>query len=207
MNGVASSDMRNKGLDYKLNFGIAIPQLKKIAEQFPKDNDLADYCWKSSSREMKILSALLQPVDYFTREMAEERVNNMPTVEIIQLYCMYLFQFLPFAEEKAVDWLQKDDTFVRISGYLLLNRLFSKQQLVEKKTVELLLDSIKNDIHSCTFGLKKAAADCLKSFGRMDMYMEAALSMILPLKHSVIPQEKELYDDIRFDWNFHAGSF
>ena len=204
MNGIASSDMRNKGLNYKLNFGIAVPHLKKIAGQFAKNNELADYCWKSSSREMKILSALLQPVDCFTREMAEERVNNMPTIEITQLYCMYLFQLLPFAEEKAVEWLQRNDAFTRITGYLLLTRFFSKEQPVGEKTADLFLDSVKKDMQSDLFGLRKAAVDCLKIFGRMSTCTEKALSVILPFKDSVIPQEKELYDDIRFDWDFHA---
>ena len=31
MNGVASQSMREKGLDYKLNFGIELPRLKEIA--------------------------------------------------------------------------------------------------------------------------------------------------------------------------------
>jgi len=30
MNGVVSQSMREKGLDYKLNFGIELPRLKKI---------------------------------------------------------------------------------------------------------------------------------------------------------------------------------
>ena len=204
MNGIVSSDMRNKGLNYKLNYGITVPQLKKIAEQFPKNDELADYCWKSSAREMKILSALLQPIDSFTSKMAEERVNNMPTIEIAQLYCINLFQFLPFAEEKSIEWLQKDDMFIRTIGYLLLTRLFLKQQPVEEKSADLFLDSVKKDLCSSSFGLKKAAVDCLKSFGRMNLFLEKGLDIILPFKDSVIPQEKELYDDIRFDWDFHS---
>lgn len=205
MNGVASSDMRDRGLNYKLNFGVAIPQLKKIAGQFPKSNELAGYCWKSQSREMKILSAMLQPVESVTREMAEERVNNMPTVEIAQLYCMYLFQYLSFAEEKAAEWLQTDETLTRITGYLLLTRLLSKQEPVGERTEELFLYAAKKDIYTDLFGLKKAAVDCLKNFGRINVYADSAASVISPFKNSTVPEEKELYEDVQFYWDFHAG--
>ena len=34
MNGVVSQSMREKGLDYKLNFGIELPRIKEIAAKF-----------------------------------------------------------------------------------------------------------------------------------------------------------------------------
>ena len=36
MNGVASQSMREKELDYKLNFGIELPRLKEIAARYEK---------------------------------------------------------------------------------------------------------------------------------------------------------------------------
>ena len=34
MNGVVSQSMREKGLEYKVNFGIELPRLKEIAAKF-----------------------------------------------------------------------------------------------------------------------------------------------------------------------------
>ena len=36
MNGVVSQSMREKGLDYKLNFGIELPRLKEISLRYEK---------------------------------------------------------------------------------------------------------------------------------------------------------------------------
>ena len=41
MNGVASQSMREKGLDYKLNFGIELPRLKEIAARYEKNHEVA----------------------------------------------------------------------------------------------------------------------------------------------------------------------
>ena len=37
MNGVISQSMRDKGMDYKLIFGIEVPRLKEIASQYEKN--------------------------------------------------------------------------------------------------------------------------------------------------------------------------
>ncbi|MBR5194071.1 MAG: DNA alkylation repair protein, partial [Bacteroidaceae bacterium] len=60
MNGVVSQSMREKGLDYKLNFGIELPRLKEIAEKFKKNHEVAQALWKENIRECKILAGLLQ---------------------------------------------------------------------------------------------------------------------------------------------------
>lgn len=36
MNGVVSQSMREKGLDYKLNFGVELPRIKSIAAAYER---------------------------------------------------------------------------------------------------------------------------------------------------------------------------
>ncbi len=50
MNGVASASMREKGLSYKLNFGVELPRLKSIASNYNKDHKLAQALWKENIR-------------------------------------------------------------------------------------------------------------------------------------------------------------
>ena len=48
MNGVVSQSMREKGLDYKLNFGVELPRIKSIAAAYEKSHDLAQALWKET---------------------------------------------------------------------------------------------------------------------------------------------------------------
>ena len=41
MNGAVSQSMREKGLLYKLNFGVELPRIKGIAAGYEKDHSLA----------------------------------------------------------------------------------------------------------------------------------------------------------------------
>ena len=65
MNGAVSQSMREKGLVYKLNFGVELPRIKMIAESYEKNHDLAQALWKEDIRECKILAGMLQPIETF----------------------------------------------------------------------------------------------------------------------------------------------
>ena len=45
MNGAVSQSMREKGLVYKLNFGVELPRIKGIAAGYEKDHSLAQSLW------------------------------------------------------------------------------------------------------------------------------------------------------------------
>lgn len=206
MNGVASSSMRERGLDYKLNFGVSVPQLKKIASEFSKNDTLAEYCRNSSSREMQILGSMLQPPETFPPDKAEECVRNFRFIEIAQQYCMNLFQYLPYAEEKAMEWINNDAEIIKITGYLLLLRLFAGNTNISNAHESTFLQHVKKDITSDPFSLRKVCSDCLKRYGRRSRsYAESALKCIISFKGSSNSIERELYDDIEFDLDFYLN--
>ncbi|MDE5760805.1 MAG: DNA alkylation repair protein, partial [Bacteroides sp.] len=94
MNGAVSQSMREKGLVYKLNFGVELPRIKDIAAGYAKDHALAQALWKEDIRECKILAGLLQPADNFLPEIADIWVEDIRNIEIAELTCMNLFQHL-----------------------------------------------------------------------------------------------------------------
>ena len=61
MNGVAAQSMRDKGMDYKINWGITLPHLREMAAEYDKDKDLATALWGSDVRECRLLATMLMP--------------------------------------------------------------------------------------------------------------------------------------------------
>lgn len=84
MNGVISQSMREKGMDYKLNFGIEYSRIKEIAAGYEKNHDLAQVLWKENIRECKIMATLLQPADSFCKEIAEIWIEDMKYPELAE---------------------------------------------------------------------------------------------------------------------------
>ena len=139
MNGVVSQSMREKGLDYKLNFGIELPRLKEIAARYEKNHEVAQALWKENIRECKILAGMLQPVETFYPEIADIWVEDMRYPEIAELTCMSLFQYLPYASEKAFEWMADEREYFQLCGFMLMARLLMKgNQLTERSEAEFL---------------------------------------------------------------------
>ena len=128
MNGAVSQSMREKGLVYKLNFGVELPRIKAIAEGYEKDHSLAQALWKEDIRECKILAGLLQPVDSFFPEIADIWVENIQNIEIAELTSMNLFQHLPYAPAKSFQWIADEREYVQTCGFLTIRRFMQHSE-------------------------------------------------------------------------------
>ena len=118
MNGAVSQSMREKGLVYKLNFGVELPRIKMIAEGYEKNHDLAQALWKEEIRECKILAGMLQPIETFYPEIADIWVENIRNIEIAELTCMNLFQHLPYAPAKSFHWIADEQEYVQTRRFV-----------------------------------------------------------------------------------------
>ena len=76
MNGVISTSMREKGIVYKLNFGVPYPEIKEIARKHKPNGELAAALWKEDIREFKILATFLQPAEKLPLEEAKRWVRR-----------------------------------------------------------------------------------------------------------------------------------
>lgn len=140
MNGVMAQSLRERGLKYRLIFGIELPRLKEIAARYVPDHDLAQALWKEEIRECRILAGLLQPVDTFFPEIADIWLAQMHDTEIIDFTCMNLFRRLPYASEKAFEWMASDEVLTEYAGFRLMCHLLSRPdaQLNERSRDEFI---------------------------------------------------------------------
>lgn len=157
MNGAVSQSMREKGLVYKLNFGVELPRIKVIAANFEPNHDLAQALWKEDIRECKILAAMLQPVETFFPEIADIWVEDIKNIEIAELTCMNLFQRLPYAPAKSFHWIADEQEYVQVCGFLTAARLLAKKGDMTERAAGELLDQAICAVHSESHLVRNAA--------------------------------------------------
>ena len=124
MNGVLSQSLREKGLQYRLIFGVELPRLKEIAAGYEQNHDLAQALWKEDIRECKILAAYLQPTETFDAELADFWMESVTNTELADYLCMALFRRLPYASQKAFQWMASDNRMEQYTGFRLITHLF-----------------------------------------------------------------------------------
>ncbi len=119
MNGVISTSMREKGIVYKLNFGVPYPEIKGIARKHKPNGELAAALWKEDIREFKILATFLQPAETLPLDEAKRWVKEIPYLEIAEHCCRNLFVHLPYMEDFTSDLVaDKKNEFARTVAFL-----------------------------------------------------------------------------------------
>lgn len=213
MNGVISTSMRQKGMNYKLIFGVPIPEIKHIAASHESDAELARALWKEDVREMKILATLLFPAGSMTQEEALAWVREIPYPEIAEQCCNNLFPTVEQPDQLALKFLaDKKSPFGRMCGFLLWAQLFKKNLAVEKSRVEAFLVECTCTMHpdveagatESSWQEKQAAVQALKFFGRLSpANAQDALSVIAEDGQPETEELKAYYDDLQFEFAYY----
>lgn len=149
MNGVASAHARQTE-DYRVNWGVELPRLVKIADEIAHGEwneaneapvslrSLAQALWNESTRECKILACMLMPEEAMPEEVCDIWAESIRTEEIATMFCMYLAQQLPYASTKAYEWMAHEDRIPQTCGFLTLCHLLRKYELSEEAEAEFL---------------------------------------------------------------------
>ena len=138
MNGIASEAMGRKSEDYRVNFGVELPRLHGIASEFEASHELAQQLWKESVRECRILATILQPADTFLPEIADIWVDDIRTLELAQMASLNLFGRLPYASDKAFQWIASEREITQQCGYLTLCHLMRQGEMNERSADEFI---------------------------------------------------------------------
>ena len=167
MDGAASRSMREKGLDYKLNWGVGLPELKAMAKEYGKDYDLAIALWKEDIRECKILATLMMPPERMLPEVVDIWMEQTPSQEIAEWATANLYQHLDYAPMLAFKWISSDKELPQICGYQLLARLFMKGQEPNERGIHEFIDQALTALRDDSLGVRHAALNCMRRFAML----------------------------------------
>lgn len=135
MNGIASAASRQTE-DYRVNWGIEMPRLMDIAKEFAPSRELAQALWSEATRECKILGCMLMPFEEYDADLCDIWAESIRTHEIAMYFVLYLVRRLPFAADKAYEWMAQENRLKQSMGYLtmchlLRNSVFSDTAIDE----------------------------------------------------------------------------
>lgn len=163
MNGVMAQSLRERGLKYRLIFGVELPRLKEIAAGYPKSHDLAQSLWKEDIRECRILAGYLQPVETFYPEIADIWLEQMHDTELVDYTCMNLFRHLPYASEIAFQWMAAEPVLTQYCGFRLMCHLLSRPGAeLNPRSRDEFIDQAQAAMASENVALRQAAQTALE---------------------------------------------
>ena len=179
MDGSIAQSMRDKGVDYHLNWGATLPRLRQKADEIGKNYDLAIALWKENVRECKILATMIMPADEILPEVVDIWMEQTETVEIAEQAAMNLYQYLPYAPEKAYQWIASDRELYQLCGFHVLSRLFMNGQEPNERGINEFLDQAHVALQSESIIVRKAALNSINHFSNLGLVYERLAGSIL----------------------------
>ncbi len=172
MDGKTAQSMREKGMNYQLNWGAAIPMLKEKAEELGKDYELAIELWKADVRECKILATMIMPADEILPEVVDIWMEQTTSQEIAEQAAFNLYQYLPFAAEKAYQWIASDKELYQLCGFHILTRLFMNKQEPNERGINEFIDQALAALQGNSIAVRKAAMQSVIRFSELGLVYE-----------------------------------
>ena len=172
MNGVTAQSMRDKGSDYHVNWGAPLPMLRAKAKEIGKDYHLAIELWKEDVRECKILATMVMPAEEMPAEVVDIWMEQTRTQEMAEMASFNLYRFLPFAADKAYQWIASDKALYQLCGFSVLGRLFMEGREPNERGINEFLDQAAAAIHSDSVAVRKAVINSVLHFAELGLVYE-----------------------------------
>ena len=180
MDGAVAQSMRDKGLNYHLNWGATLPRLREMAEEIVDSKQLtvksqyslAIALWKENVRECKILATMLMPPDEMLPEVCDIWMEQVPSQEIAEQVSFNLWQYLPYAPEKAFQWIASDKEYDQLCGFHVLSRLFMNGQEPNERGINEFIDQALVALQGSFVSVRKAAMQSMIRFSELGLVYE-----------------------------------
>ena len=172
MDGSVAASMRTKGVDYKLNWGATLPRLREKAEEIGKNYDLAIALWKENVRECKILATMIMPPSEVLPEVIDIWMEQTPTQEIAEQAAFNLYQYLPYAPEKAYTWMASSEPLYQLCGFHIVTRLFMNGQEPNERGINEFIDQAIVGLQGESIPVRKAAMSAVQRFANLGLVYE-----------------------------------
>lgn len=132
MNGPTSIGLAQRGIEYKVNYGVTIPELQQIAQQYMGNHQLAQDLYKQDIRECKIIASMIDNPADVTGEQIDDWAQSFTNVEIVEQVCSNLIWKTDCALSRSIEWCLGDDELIQKAGLIIAARCASNTNIKDK---------------------------------------------------------------------------
>jgi len=165
----AVEGMARYGITPEKTYGVSIPNLRKIAKETGRDQDLSLKLWECNTRETRILAGIIGDPAKVTLEQMESWVREFTYWEICDQCCMNLFEKTVFAYRQAEQWSMNEEEFIKRTGFVLMARLAVSDKKADDNHFENFLPLIKREAADGRNFVKKSVNWALRQIGKRNL--------------------------------------
>jgi 3-methyladenine DNA glycosylase AlkD len=154
--------------------GIPVPELRKLARLIRKDQALSLALWKTGLHEARLIATMIGDPALVTSEQIDSWVKDFNSWDICDQACGNLFDYTPFAIEKAIEFSAHEDEFVKRAGFVLMAEHAVHNKTAKDEVFIRLLPIIEREAWDNRNFVKKAVNWALRQIGKRNSALKIA---------------------------------
>jgi 3-methyladenine DNA glycosylase AlkD len=158
--------MAHYGINPAHTLGVSIPTLRKMAKEIGKNHALAQALWDSGVHEARLLAILIADPSQATEEQMDNWVKDIDSWDVCDGFCNNLLFRTPFAVEKATEWSDRPETYVKRAAFSLMASIAVHHKQLADAQFETFLELILQQAIDERNYVKKAVNWALRQIGK-----------------------------------------
>jgi 3-methyladenine DNA glycosylase AlkD len=188
--------MARFGIAVELAYGVTMPNIRQLAKEFKKNHALALELWQTSVHEARILAALVDNPKEVTRRQMEAWVLEFNSWDVCDQCCGNLFDKTPWAYEKAIEWSEREETFVKRAGFTLMATLAVHDKKADHESFRPFFSLIEREAWDNRNFVKKAVNWALRQIGKRNRTLHTeALTVAHRIQQQTFPSARWIARD------------
>jgi len=158
--------MARFGISINNTLGVSVPQMRKLAAGIKKDHTLALQLWETGIHEARIVATMIDAPKLVTPEQMESWAKDFDSWDVCDQACMGLFSHTPLGIEKARQWSERKEEFVKRAGFALMASLALGKKEASEEQLAAFLSDIEREAGDERNFVKKAVNWALRQIGK-----------------------------------------
>lgn len=157
------------------SLGVYQKDLKDLAKEIGRDNDLALALFDTGIYEARLLCSKVYDPSTLTERLMEDWVNTFENWEICDSFCMGFFAKSEYALNKAFQWSESQPEFVKRAGFTIMAAYGYAHKHESNEQFHRFLTVIEREAIDERLYVKKAINWALRNIGKRncDLHISA----------------------------------
>jgi 3-methyladenine DNA glycosylase AlkD len=165
--------MARYGISTDKALGISIYTLRPMAKEIGRDHALALELWESGIHEARILASYIADPKQVTVAQMERWTADFDSWDVCDQVCSSLFDQTPYAYDKAFEWSERPEEFVKRAGFVLMAALSVHDKKAPDSRLEAFFPVIAREACDGRNFVKKAVNWALRQIGKRSRYLNS----------------------------------
>ena len=115
---------------------------------------------------------MIMPAEKMLPEVVDIWMEQTPNQEIAEQAAFNLYQYLPYAPEKAYTWMASEKELYQLCGFHIISRLFMNKQEPNERGINEFIDQALVALQGNSIPVKKAAMSAVRRFADLGLVYE-----------------------------------